>query len=165
MANLAEWPVPLFCFTKIPLSFMISVKKLLERKSINQIWSLTPNHMVIDALDLMASGNIGALMVMDGEELVGIFSERDYARKGIRQGRKAKSTPVSEVMTANVFTVTSDMDIEDCMELFSDKRIRHLPVVDDGRVKGMISIGDVVTAIMREQKEHINFLEQYISGT
>lgn len=130
----------------------------------NQTIYVTPEHMVIEALELMAEKNIGAVMVMDGPRLAGIFSERDYARKGIIAGRKAKSTPVTEVMTANVFTVSPDMDIEDCMQLFSDKRIRHLPVLDHGRVVGMLSIGDIVTAIINEQKTHINFLEQYISG-
>lgn len=143
---------------------MISVQKLLEGKRLNKTFTVTPEHMVIEALELMAANNIGAVMVMDGLKLVGIFSERDYARKGIIAGRKAKSTPVTEVMTPNVFTVSPDMDIEDCMQLFSDKRIRHLPVLDHGKVVGMISIGDVVTAIMNEQKSHINFLEQYISG-
>lgn len=144
---------------------MISVQKLLEGKRLNQTFSVTPEHMVIEALQLMAEKNIGAVMVMDGPRLAGIFSERDYARKGIIAGRKAKSTPVTEVMTSNVFSVSPDMDIEDCMQLFSDKRIRHLPVLDHGRVVGMLSIGDIVTAIMNEQKTHINFLEQYISGT
>lgn len=144
---------------------MISVKKLLEGKRTNEIFRVTPEHTVFEALEIMADKNIGAVMVLDGERLAGIFSERDYARKGIIQGRKAKSTPVTEVMTHNVFTVDMDMDIEDCMQLFSDKRIRHLPVLSQGHVMGMISIGDVVTAIMNEQKEHIHFLEQYISGT
>jgi CBS domain-containing protein len=143
---------------------MISVQKLLDGKKTNQTFTLTPNHMVIEALELMAEKNIGAVMIMEGDRLAGIFSERDYARKGIIKGRKAKSTPVTEVMTHNVFTVTSQMDIEDCMELFRDKRIRHLPVVDDGKVKGMLSIGDIVNGIMEEQKTHIKFLEQYISG-
>jgi CBS domain-containing protein len=144
---------------------MISVQKLLEGKRLNKTFTVTPEHMVIEALEIMAANNIGAVMVMEGPKLVGIFSERDYARKGIIAGRKAKSTPVSEVMTANVFTVSPEMDIEDCMQLFSDKRIRHLPVLDHGKVVGMLSIGDIVTAIMNEQKQHINFLEQYISGT
>ena len=144
---------------------MISVQKLLEGKRLNKTFTVTPEHMVIEALELMESNNIGAVMVMEGERLAGIFSERDYARKGIIKGRKAKSTPVSEVMTANVFSVSPDMDIEDCMQLFSDKRIRHLPVLDHGRVVGMLSIGDIVNAIINEQKSHINFLEQYISGT
>lgn len=143
---------------------MISVQKLLEGKKVNKIFTLTPDHMVIDALELMATHNIGAVMIMQGERLVGIFSERDYARKGIVQGRKAKSTPLTDVMTHNVFTVTPEMGIEHCMKLFSDKRIRHLPVVSDGRVQGMLSIGDIVNAMIREQKAHIQFLEQYISG-
>lgn len=143
---------------------MISVEKLLSTKPKGVVWHVTPEHMVIDALSLMAEKNIGAVLVMDGDRLAGIFSERDYARKGIIQGRKAKSTPVTEVMTANVFTVTSKMSIEDCMQLFSSKRIRHLPVVDDGKVTGLLSIGDIVSAIIHEQTTHIQFLEQYISG-
>lgn len=144
---------------------MLSVSKLLESKRNQATWTVTPNHMVIEALELMAEKNIGAVLVMDGERLAGIFSERDYARKGIIQGRKAKSTPVTEVMTANVFSVTSKMTIEDCMNLFSSKRIRHLPVVDEGKVIGLLSIGDIVNAIIQEQTNHIQFLEQYISGT
>ncbi len=143
---------------------MISVKNLLEGKRINQMFHVAPDQMVIEALELMAEKNIGAVMVMEGDRLAGIFSERDYARKGIIKGRKAKSTPIEEVMTPNVFTVTTEMRIEDCMQLFSEKRIRHLPVLEHGKVVGMISISDVVTAIMQEQKMHINFLEQYISG-
>ncbi len=143
---------------------MLPVKKLLEWKTDRHIWSVPPDCMVIDALRLMAEKNIGAVLVMDGERLVGIFSERDYARKGILQGRKAKSTPVTEVMTAHVFTVTPEMSIEECMQLFSNKRIRHLPVMEDGKVIGLLSIGDIVYAIIREQSVHIQFLEQYISG-
>lgn len=143
---------------------MISVQQLLEGKLTSEAFFVTPEHMVIDALELMAAKNIGAVMVMEGDRLVGIFSERDYARKGIIQGRKAKSTPVTEVMTPNVFTVSPTMKIEDCMQLFSDKHIRHLPVVDGAKVVGMLSIGDIVTTIMNEQKMHIDFLEQYISG-
>ena len=143
---------------------MISVAKLLAVKPKGTIWSVTPEHMVIDALALMSEKNIGAVVVMDNEKLVGIFSERDYARKGIIQGRKAKSTPVSEVMTSKLFTVTPDMDIEDCMTLFSEKRIRHLPVMQGEALLGVLSIGDIVTAIIQEQSTHIQFLEQYISG-
>lgn len=143
---------------------MLSVKKLLEGKKINHLYSLTPDKMVIDALDLMTKENIGAVLIMDGDRLEGIFSERDYARKGIVQGRKAKSTPVTEVMTRNVFTVTPEMNLEDCMALFSDKHIRHLPVTSDGKVIGMLSIGDIVNAIMLEQRDHIQFLEKYISS-
>jgi len=143
---------------------MLSVQKLLEGKKINRLLSLTPDKMVIDALDLMTKENIGAVLIIDGDRLEGIFSERDYARKGIIQGRKAKSTPVTEVMTKNVFTVTPEMNLEDCMALFSDKHIRHLPVVSEGKVIGMLSIGDIVNAIMLEQRDHIQFLEKYISS-
>lgn len=143
---------------------MISVKKLLAGKSRNITYSLRPDNTVIEALELMATANIGAIMVMDNGKLVGIFSERDYARKGIIQGRKAKSTPLSDVMIHDVFTVTPDMDIEDCMQLFTNKFIRHLPVVDGEKVVGMLSIGDIVSAIMKEQTDHISFLEKYITG-
>ena len=143
---------------------MISVKQLLAGKTNSRILTLTPNHMVIEALELMAKENIGAIMILDGDRLAGIFSERDYARKGIIQGRKAKTTPVTEVMTSSVYTVTPEMSMEDCMQLFSDKRIRHLPVIEDNKVLGMLSIGDIVSAIIKEQKDHIQFLEKYISS-
>lgn len=143
---------------------MISVKKLLEGKQNNRILALAPEAMVIDALELMTKENVGAVMVIENQKLVGIFSERDYARKGIIMGRKAKSTPLTEVMTNNVFTVSPEMNMEDCMQLFSDKRIRHLPVVHDHHLLGMLSIGDIVNAIIVEQKEHIQFLEKYISS-
>lgn len=112
----------------------------------------------------MAEKNIGAVLVMEGDKLVGIFSERDYARKGIVQGRKAKSTPVTEVMTPNVFTVESNMNINDCMKLMSEKKFRHLPVMEENKVVGVLSIGDIVDAIFKEQVSHISYLESYISG-
>lgn len=144
---------------------MISVKKLLEEKNQPRLIHLRPDNTVIDALQLMEDKNIGAIMIMDGEQLIGIFSERDYARKGIIKGRKAKSTHLTEVMIPDVITVSPDMDINDCMKLFIDKRIRHLPVKDQDKVIGMLSIGDIVNAIIQEQTEHIKFLEQYIAGT
>lgn len=144
---------------------MIPVFKLLESKADHSILSITPNHMVIEALEFMAEKNIGAVLVMDGPKLVGIFSERDYARKGIIQGRKAKSTPVTEVMSANLITITPQMDIRECMNLMTTKRVRHLPVMDGEEVVGLLSIGDLVNAIILEQRSHIKFLEQYISGT
>lgn len=143
---------------------MLSVRRLLDNKKINSVWSVRPDHMVIDALALMSQQGIGAVLVMDEDQLIGIFSERDYARKGIIVGRKAKSTPVTEVMTANVFTVSPDMDIEDCMTLFSEKRIRHLPVMENQEVIGMLSIGDIVTAIIQAQDQQIRYLEAYITG-
>lgn len=145
--------------------FMISVQKLLEGKERNLMITIKPDQSVIEALELMAEKNIGAVMVMEGDNLVGIFSERDYARKGIIKGRKAKTTPISEVMINDVITVTPDMDIEDCMQLYISKHIRHLPVKSDGQVIGMLSIGDIVNAMIKEQSQHIKFLEQYIQGT
>ena len=144
---------------------MISVKKLIGDKWNKTLHTLHPNNTVIEALDLMERKNIGAVLIMEGDELVGMFSERDYARKGILQGRKAKSTPLSEVMITDVHAVTPEMDIDDCMTLFTDKFVRHLPVMSDGQVHGMLSIGDIVSAIMKEQKNHINFLEKYITGS
>ena len=143
---------------------MISVQRLLEGKNVSQIISLRPDNTVIEALQLMADENIGAVMIMENEKLVGIFSERDYARKGIIMGRKAKSTPLNEVMIHNVITVTPEMDIDDCMKLFINKFIRHLPVIKDGKVLGILSIGDIVHAIIKEQEDHIKFLEHYITS-
>ncbi len=142
---------------------MKSVKNILEDKAISVVWSVPPTTSVIDTLHLLSEKNIGAVVVLDGAALVGIFSERDYARKGIIQGRKAKSTPISEVMTPKVFTVDPEMSIQECMKLLSGKRIRHLPVMEANKVVGVISIGDIVNSIMSEQKQHIQFLEQYIT--
>lgn len=143
---------------------MITVQALLKSKRHQSILSVSPENTVIDALFLMAEKNIGAVLVMEGDKLVGIFSERDYARKGIVQGRKAKSTPVTEVMTPNVFTVESNMNINDCMKLMSEKKFRHLPVMEENKVVGVLSIGDIVDAIFKEQVSHISYLESYISG-
>jgi len=144
---------------------MLNVKQLLAGKTHNRIWSVRSDQNVIEALELMAERNIGAILVMDGEELRGIFSERDYARKGILQGRKAKSTPITEVMTAGVFIVEPHHSMEDCMKLMSEKRIRHLPVLDQNHVIGLLSIGDIVNAMISEQKHRIKSLEHYITGS
>lgn len=141
-----------------------SVKALLASKKIKNILSVTPSTTVYDALLVMSENNIGALLVMENNQLVGIFSERDYARKGIIKGRKANSTSISEVMTANVYTVDTSMNIVECMEIMSARKFRHLPVVDNGQVIGILSVGDIVTALIIEQKTHITFLESYISG-
>lgn len=143
---------------------MLNVKQLLAGKPHNRIWSVSPGQMVIEALELMAERNIGAVLVMDGEEMRGIFSERDYARKGILKGRKAKTTPITEVMTAGVFVVEPHHNIDDCMKLMSEKHIRHLPVLDQNRVIGLLSISDIVSAIINEQKHRIQSLEHYITG-
>jgi CBS domain-containing protein len=143
---------------------MLNVKQLLAGKPHNRVWSVQTGQTVIEALELMAERNIGAVPVMDGDTLAGIFSERDYARKGILQGRKAKSTPITDVMTSTVFVVEPHHSIDDCMKLMTEKRIRHLPVVDHQQVIGLLSIGDIVNAIITEQKNRIQSLEHYITG-
>jgi CBS domain-containing protein len=143
---------------------MHSVRHLLQNKPVNQIYAIGSHQTVFEALERMAEKNCGALLVIDDERLVGVFSERDYARKGILQGRKAKSTSVKEVMTSGVYTVTPNQDMNDCMNLMSSKKIRHLPVMDGESIVGLLSIGDIVTAVMNEQKGRIESLEQYITG-
>jgi CBS domain-containing protein len=142
---------------------MTNVRQLLQAKG-NSIWSATPGTLVYDALKLMADKNIGALLVLEGERLAGIFSERDYARKVILKGKTSRELSVSEIMTTDVVSVRPDQTIVDCMELMTERHIRHLPVLDAGRVIGLISIGDVVKNIISDQKDTINHLEDYITG-
>jgi len=139
------------------------VKHLLDGKG-RHIVSVVPDSTVLEAIILMADKAIGSLIVMDDDELLGIVTERDYARKVIIKGRSSKSTRVSEIMTTDVFTTSSAESVNDCMSLMTEKRIRHLPVLEDDRVIGMISIGDLVQAIISDQKEEIEQLENYISG-
>ena len=139
------------------------VKHLLDAKGKNII-SISPNASVFDAIKLMADKAIGSLVVMNGDELLGIVTERDYARKVIIKGRSSRETPVSEIMTPDVLTTSSDNRVDKCMELMTKRKIRHLPVVDDGAVVAMISIGDLVQAIIADQQEEIEHLEHYISG-
>jgi CBS domain-containing protein len=144
---------------------MTKVSAILAEKNIKNIISVQPNTTVIDALATMKQYNIGVVVVIENDELVGIFSERDYARKGILEGRKAKSTTISEIMTPKVFTVTENMTVRDCMEIMSEKKFRHLPVLnEDKKVIGVLSVGDIVTNLIKEQRLHINFLESYISS-
>jgi CBS domain-containing protein len=143
---------------------MQTVNQILSAKTTNTIFSVHPDQSVMEALEVMAEHNIGVVLVMREPTLVGIFSERDYARKGIIKGRKAKTTPVSEVMTADVITVSPENSLETCMQLMSQKKFRHLPVMDDKTVVGVLSIGDLVKAIIREQEARIQSLEQYITG-
>ncbi len=142
---------------------MNNVRQLLQSKG-THIWSTTPGTSVYDALQLMADRNVGALVVIDGERLAGIFSERDYARKVILKGKTSHELSVSEIMTTDVVSVRPDQTIVDCMELMTERRIRHLPVLDAGRVVGIISIGDVVKSIISNQKDTITHLEEYITG-
>ena len=139
------------------------VKHLLDAKG-RHIISVSPDSSVLEAIKIMADKNIGALVVMQDDKLAGIVSERDYARKVIVKGRSSKSTQVAEIMTADVVTTSSDQTVEECMAMMAEMRIRHLPVVEDDRVIAMISIGDLVQAIIADQKEEIEQLEHYISG-
>ena len=139
------------------------IKHLLDKKG-RDIISVKPEISVLDAIRLMAEKGIGSLVVMEDQELLGIMSERDYARKVIIKGRSSESTAVSEIMTANVFTTSSSETVSDCMSVMTEKKIRHLPVVEDNVVIGMISIGDLVEAIISDQQEEIEQLEHYISG-
>jgi len=142
---------------------MKRVKRILENKG-SDIWSVGPNQTVYEAIHLLAEKGIGALVVIDGEQLVGIFSERDYARQIILKGRSSENTLVKDVMSRTVVTARSSQQIQECMELMTEKRIRHLPIVDDKKLVGMISIGDLVRAIIAEQQSTIGDLEKYISG-
>ena len=139
------------------------IKHLLDRKG-RDIISVKPETSVLDAIRLMAEKGIGSLVVMEDQEMLGIMSERDYARKVIIKGRSSESTAVSEIMTGNVFTTSSSETVNDCMSVMTEKKIRHLPVVEDNVVIGMISIGDLVEAIIADQQEEIEQLEHYISG-
>ncbi len=130
----------------------------------SDIWSVPPGATVYEALRLMADKNIGAVLVMEGDRLLGIFSERDYARKVDLLGKRAADTPVQTIMTRRVVCVRPDETIEECMALMTDKRVRHLPVVENDRVVGLVSIGDVVKAIISEQEFIIGQLENYITG-
>ena len=139
------------------------VKHLLEAKGSNII-SIQPDASVLDAIKLMAEKGIGSLVVTEGEALQGIVTERDYARKVIIKGRASDSTKISEIMTADVVTASSDQSVNQCMAIMTERKCRHLPVVDDGQLVGMISIGDLVQAIISDQAEEIEQLEHYISG-
>ena len=139
------------------------VQHLLDSKG-RDIISVTADVSVLDAIKLMAEKTVGSLLVMQGDELQGIMTERDYARKVIIKGRSSETTEVGEIMTTNVCSVTSQETVTDCMTLMTKRKIRHLPVVDDGKVTGMLSIGDLVQAIIADQQEEIQQLEQYISG-
>jgi CBS domain-containing protein len=142
---------------------MQQVKHLLGTKG-KEVFAVAPDASVFEAVQQMAEKNVGALVVIKGSELVGIISERDYARKVILKDRSSRDTPVADIMTASVITVATDATVEECMRLCTDNRLRHLPVLDGGRVVGVVSIGDLVKATIDEQKETINQLEAYITS-
>jgi CBS domain-containing protein len=142
---------------------MQQVKHLLEGKG-KQVFGIAPEVPVLEAIKHMAERHVGALAVLKGEELVGVISERDYARKVILQGRSSAQTSVAEIMSSPAITVMPDNTVDECMRLCTDSRIRHLPVVDGGRVVGMISIGDLVKAVIDEQAQQIDQLQKYIAS-
>lgn len=139
------------------------VQHLLESKG-NEIISIEEDASVFDAIKIMADRSVGSLLVMEGEKLSGIVTERDYARKVILQGRSSETTKVAEIMTAELVTATTGQTVNECMTLMTQKRIRHLPVVSEDKVIGLISIGDLVQAIISDQQQEIEQLEHYISG-
>ena len=139
-----------------------TIRQILVQKP--AVFSVAPDASVYEALQAMAERNVGALLVLEQGELVGIFSERDYARKVVLVGKSSKETLVSEIMTGKVVTIDPDRTAGECMALMTDKRIRHLPVLDAGRLVGVISIGDVVRAVVEEQQFTIRQLESYIAS-
>jgi CBS domain-containing protein len=143
---------------------MKTVAELLRTKPTRPVVKVTPEQSVLDAIKVLATENIGAAIVMSGERLAGIFSERDYTRKVILKGRASDTTRVEEIMTANVVVVSPRTKTRDCMAIMTEKNIRHLPVVDEGRVIGMVSIRDIVSDIIADQDFTIEQLEHYISG-
>ena len=142
---------------------MKTVADLLGAKK-TAVWSTTPDTSVFDAVTMMAEKNVGALPVLKNDRLVGIFSERDYARKIILKGKTSRETAVHEIMTANVVSIRPDETVERCMSLMTEKHFRHLPVVESDRLVGIISIGDVVKSVIEEQEATISHLQGYITG-
>ena len=142
---------------------LITVREILKSKG-SEVFSVHPESTVYEALQIMAERNVGALLVFDSARLAGIFSERDYARKLVLKGKFSRTTMVKKVMTEEVITVTPEEDIEQCMDIMTNHRVRHLPVVQQNKVVGVISIGDIVKAIISDQKFTIGVLEQYIAG-
>ncbi len=143
---------------------MITVRQVLRDKGYQDVWSVSPDAAVFDALKLMSEKNVGALAVMDGDRLVGIMSERDYARKVILKGKSSPMTPVRDIMTPDPIVVHPDQTLRECMELMTTHRVRHLPVVENEKVVGLISIGDVLKEIISEQATFIKDLQNYIEG-
>jgi len=143
---------------------MRTLKQLIESKN-KRLAFVTPDQSVLRALEIMAEVDVGALLVLDDKQLIGVFSERDYARKVILQGKASRNTAVSEVMSDKVISVTTEQSIEDCMAIMTERHIRHLPVLDrDGGVLGIVSVGDIIKEILNEQQFVINQLENYITG-
>ena len=145
------------------MEFVGNAHHILQAKG-TEVWTVGPEVMVLDAVRLMGEKNIGALVVVEGEEVLGVISERDYSRKIVLQDRTSRDTRVHEVLSKPAIVVKPESSIAECMELMTAKRVRHLPVVEEGRLIGIISIGDLVSWIIRSQREAIQQLEGYISG-
>lgn len=142
---------------------MSTVKNILSKKE-NQVYTISPEKTVFEALEIMSNEDIGALIVTEGNSVIGIFSERDYARKVILKGKSSKELKVSDIMTTDVLFVTPKNTVEECMALMTEKRIRHLPVLENKKLTGLVSIGDIVKQIISDHKFTIKELEKYISG-
>jgi CBS domain-containing protein len=143
---------------------MHTIRTIIRNKERGEVWSVAPTDTVLEAITYMARLGIGALLVMDGDSLVGIVSERDYARKIILQGRRSASTLVSEIMTREVATATLDMTAQQGLAMMTDGYFRHLPVMEEGRVVGIVSIGDLVKVVIADQRAVIAELERYVTG-
>jgi len=142
---------------------MVIVSQLLDTKG-RQVFAIAPDEPVLRAMQVMATQKIGALMVLDRGQLVGVVSERDYARKVILMNRSSRDTPVRDIMTSPVISVLPSDTVLHCMQLMTERRVRHLPVVAGGKVEGLLSIGDLVKALLKEQSEQIQQLQNYIAG-
>jgi CBS domain-containing protein len=142
---------------------MVRVKQLLANKG-HDVWSIDADQPVLEAIKVMADKRIGALPVTREGKLVGVISERDYARKVVLLGRSSEDTPVAQIMSSPVVTVSPAEDVRQCMQIMTQRRIRHLPVLDDGRMIGVVSIGDLVRAVIEEQDQTIEHLERFIAG-
>lgn len=140
-----------------------TVQQVLQKKG-GRAWTIAPGASVFEALQLMAEKNVGALVVTEGAEVVGVFSERDYARKIILVGKSSKETSVADIMTTLVISVSPRQTLDECMKLMTEERVRHLPVLDDGELVGVVSIGDAVKEIITEQAHIIEQLQNYVSG-
>ncbi|MGU9957974.1 MAG: CBS domain-containing protein [Arenicellales bacterium WSBS_2016_MAG_OTU3] len=142
---------------------MKTAKQIIEEKG-NQVWSVEPDNSVFDTIKMMAEKKIGALLVIENNKTVGIISERDYARKIILEGRNSKDTRVGEIMTSDLIAVTPEQNVNECLNLMSDHHIRHLPVISNGELSGMLSVRDLMAAIIEDQQFQIEQLEQYVRG-
>jgi CBS domain-containing protein len=148
---------------KLAMNTNDTISEILSNKG-NNVWSVSPDVTVFDAIHMMAEKNVGALLVVQNEKLVGIISERDYTRKVILQGKSSKQTPVKEILSSHVVEVSPSHTVEECLRLMTDHRVRHLPVMENGRIVGVVSIGDLVNWIISAQSTTIHQLQTYIAG-